>query len=89
MSGINLYSLANGERDTWSWSHLKTFVGQDEAAEHFYAGASLQACLQHLVSLCSPCQDVSQSAQPLCLRVHFTGHNGTADGVMFSTTPIF
>ncbi len=38
MSDINLADFTGGEQDTWSWSHLKTFVGQDAAAEHFYAG---------------------------------------------------
>lgn len=35
---MNLEELTGGAPDTWSWSHLKTFIGQDEAAEHFYAG---------------------------------------------------
>lgn len=35
---MNLEELTGGVPDTWSWSHLKTFIGQDEAAEHFYAG---------------------------------------------------
>ncbi|KAA6416537.1 MAG: hypothetical protein FRX49_13493 [Trebouxia sp. A1-2] len=37
MSYINIGDFTGGEQDYWSWSHLKNFVGQDEAAEHFYA----------------------------------------------------
>lgn len=45
MSYINTAELLSGEADYWSWSHLKTFIGQDEAAEHFYAGSlSPPAC---------------------------------------------
>lgn len=40
MSYINIGDFTGGEQDYWSWSHLKNFVGQDEAAEHFYAGES-------------------------------------------------
>ena len=38
MSYINIGDFTSGKQDYWSWAHLKSFVGQDEAAEHFYAG---------------------------------------------------
>ena len=38
MSFVNLEELTGREPDTWSWSHLKTFIGEDQAAEHYYAG---------------------------------------------------
>ena len=40
MSYINIGDLTGGKQDYWSWANLKSFVGQDEAAEHFYAGES-------------------------------------------------
>ncbi len=40
MSYINIGDLTGGKQDYWSWANLKNFVGQDEAAEHFYAGES-------------------------------------------------
>ena len=47
MSYSNIADYTSGQRDNWSWAHLKTFVGQDEAVEHFYAGEAslgLLAC---------------------------------------------
>ena len=38
MSYINLAELTGGAAETWSWSHLKNLIGEDEAAQHFYAG---------------------------------------------------
>ena len=35
---VDLEELTGQEPDTWAWSHLKTYIGQDEAAERFYAG---------------------------------------------------
>ena len=58
MSDTDLYSLASGAQDTWSWSHLKTFVGQDEAVKHLYAGEFMQMCLQYISVLWSSRQDV-------------------------------
>ncbi len=40
MSYINIGDFTGDKQDCWSWAHLKNFVGQDEAAEHFYAGES-------------------------------------------------
>ena len=34
MSYINIGDFTGGKQDYWSWAHLKSFVGQDEAAEH-------------------------------------------------------
>lgn len=56
MSYSNIADYTGGQRDYWSWAHLKTFIGQDEAVEHFYAGeASLGPLLRTCPYIPVPC----------------------------------
>ena len=70
MSYSNIADYTGGQRDYWSWAHLKTFIGQDEAVEHFYAG---EASLGPLARTCPyipvPCS-VCKSWSGCCQHLH-------------------
>ena len=38
MSYNSIGDYTGGEHDFWSWAHLKTFIGEDDAVEYFCAG---------------------------------------------------
>ena len=72
MSYINIGDLTGGKQDYWSWANLNNFVGQDEAAEHFYAGES-----SSVVAYSYFCRLAIWSCQgmPSCVQFAFAAHS--------------